>query len=404
MTIQEMMAKLVEEKKTLLAKSDLTEADIVRAEEIGAEYSRLAALQQSQEKAQAALAAIPATVVNETAAPGDTAPTTGSLGARFVKSQAYRDFRSEHPHGIGQGTPVNVKSVMGDSVSMAATLNREDLGSDEHKPFWTDDLVYRPEKTLLDLIYVGTTAESFLPYRQIITKGNNASIVGEAKTDDGTTAATGLKPISSLTTQSADGKVYDYADGAIVTNQELQDDGAMASVIDGMLRDNLYTEVERVLLNGTGTGGEPAGLLTTTGVQQQAFVTDAPTTIRKAMTKLTNIGTRIQAVVLNPEDDEAWDLLKDLEGRYLGGGPFAQGPKTAWSYARVPSAAVQVGQALLGDFSTIQLLIRSALSIEVFNQHKDYAQRNLNYVRAELRAMQLFRAPARLAVADLTAG
>lgn len=398
MNLKELMAKLIAEKQALLAKDELTEDDVLRAEEIGAEYNRYAALLDSQARAQAALGSLPSEPVAEPEGPGDEAPT-GTLGQRFVRSSAFRDFRAQNPHGVSPGTPVRIKAA-----DMAATINREGMGSDKVKPAWTDDLAYRPEKTLLDLIYQGTTDESYLPYRQIVSKTNNASIVAEAKNNDGTTTATGLKPISTLTTQPADGKVYDYADGADVTNQELRDDGAMAGVIDGMLRDNLYTEIERVLLNGSGVGLEPKGLLNTTGVQQQAFVTDPVVSIRKAITKLTNIGTRIQAVVLNPEDDEAWDLLKDADGRYLGAGPFAQGPKTAWSFARVPSAAVAVGQGIVGDFSTIQFLIRTALSIEVFNQHKDYAQRNLNYVRAELSAMQLFRAPARLCVVDLTAG
>jgi hypothetical protein len=58
----------------------------------------------------------------------------------------------------------------------------------------------------------------------------------------------------------------------------------------------------------------------------------------------------------------------------------------------------------LGNFKTIHFLTRSPIEILVFNQHKDYAQRNLNYVRAETRAMQMFRAPGHLAIADLVAG
>ena len=38
-----------------------------------------------------------------------------------------------------------------------------------------------------------------------------------------------------------------------------------------------------------------------------------------------------------------------------------------------------------------------------FNQHADYARRNMVYVRAELRAMQLIYNPREIVVADLTA-
>ena len=62
------------------------------------------------------------------------------------------------------------------------------------------------------------------------------------------------------------------------------------------------------------------------------------------------------------------------------------------------------GAALVGNFAgNVQFLQREPLSVLAFNQHKDYAQRNMVYVRAELRAMQLIYAPREIVVADLTA-
>jgi hypothetical protein len=74
-----------------------------------------------------------------------------------------------------------------------------------------------------------------------------------------------------------------------------------------------------------------------------------------------------------------------------------------WGYERIVSQSIAVGQAIIGDFKTIQLLDLEPLSIEAFNQHKDYAQRNLTYIRAEKRAVQLIRNPAKLCIVDLTA-
>jgi HK97 family phage major capsid protein len=203
----------------------------------------------------------------------------------------------------------------------------------------------------------------------------------------------------------ADAKAHTYADGIEATQQELNDDGALASLIDGILAQNLRDEIERIILAGDEANGEPDGILNTTGVLQQAFATDVVTTVRKAKTLLSETSNTIpQAILLNPEDDEALDLLKDLEGRYYSGGPFTAGPTNIWATPRVTSAAVPVGQAIMGNFRAFQFLIYEALSILAFNQHKDYAQRNLVYVRAELRGLQLFRQPAKLAVLDLTAG
>ena len=403
MNIKKMLMDLADEGRALAQKAkdnpdQFTDADAARADEIVAEHTRLKGLLDRQADVSAKLAAVDAGETHEPDAGTGDEVKGKSIGERFVGSTAYKSFRKQHPAGIGPGTPVDIRTTVGKA------LNTEDLGiAGQPAPRWTDDLVYRPQLRFLDLITTGTTAESFLPYRQVISKTNNASIVAEAKDDQGVDAAGGLKPISTLTTAPADAKAHTYADGMEVTNQELADDGAIKALIDSTLTGNLYAEIERVLLNGAGTADEPAGLLNTSGVQQQDFAVDMVITIRKAKTRLVNNGTRIQAVVLNPEDDEAWDLLKDGNGRFLGNGPFGSGPATAWAVPRIASPAVAVGTAVMGDFSTIHLLIREALKILAFNQHKDYAQRNLNYIRAELRALQLFRAPGRIVIADLTA-
>ena len=344
---------------------------------------------------------------------GAGAPMTGSIGERFVNSPAYTTFKAANPNmgvndGSGEGTPINIAAKnIGPSrlVRSKAALDTVATGNARAvRETGIIDQTYRPERTLLDLITRGRTNLPWFQYRQVVTKTNNAAIVAEAANTAGTGTTGGVKPLSTLTTNTAEAKAYTYADGVEVTNQELSDDGVISALIDSLLTENLDIKIEDIILNGAGTADEPAGILATSGVLQQAFVTDVPTTIRKSITKLrTTSGANIQAVVLNPADDEAWDLLKDSTGRYLGNGPFNTGPRTAWGFERIASQKIAVGQALVGDFRQVQLLLLEALSILAFNQHKDYAQRNLTYIRAELRAVQLIRKPSNLCVVDLTA-
>lgn len=413
MKFKEMLAALAAEAAQLRTKATdtpdtFTAEDAERAKTVAAEYTRIKGLLDQQEAATKALAGIGAVPSDDAQETPDAPATKGlTLGERFIKSEAYVGFRKDHPTGVGKGTPISIKAdkIGPKTLAKAATVNTGDQGNARAvRTNEVDDLVYRPERRLLDLITKGTTNLPWFQYRQVVSKTNNASIVAEAKDNAGTTPATGLKPLSTLTTQTADAKAFTYADGMEVTNQELSDDGIIQTLIDSTLTENLDILIEDIVLNGAGTADEPAGLFHTTGVLQQAFVTDVPTTIRKSITKLrTTSGANIQGVLLNPEDDEAWDLLKDADGRYLGNGPFGTGPGTAWGYERIGSQAVPVGQAVVGDFKTIQLLLLEALSILAFNQHKDYAQRNLTYIRAELRAVQLFRNPAKLCIVDLTA-
>lgn len=384
-----------------------TEDDATRATEIAKERGEIQAKLDRQKAAADALNFVTDEAPSQDSdedAPGPVRKA-GTIGEQFVNSDAYKGFKKAHPHGPSKGTDIRLKAErLG--IRKVDPVNTRDQGNARAvRNGDVDDLVYRPQRRFLELITRGTTSTPWFQYRQIVSKTNNAAIVAEARTSTGTTPATGLKPLSTLTTTTAEAREFTYADGMEVTNQELADDGIMRSLIDSTLTENLEILTERILLHGAGTADEPAGVFNTSGVLQQAFVTDVPTTIRKAITKLrTTAGATIKGVVLNPEDDETWDLLQDSQGRYLGNGPFAGGPSTAWGYERIDSQSLEVGQALVGDFSTIHLLDLDALAIEVFNQHKDYAQHNLAYVRAEQRKVQLIRNAARLCVVDLTAG
>lgn len=85
--------------------------------------------------------------------------------------------------------------------------------------------------------------------------------------------------------------------------------------------------LENQVIHGDGTGENLTGLLNTSWIITQAFATDALTSIRKAMTSLKLYGIRPTALVLNPVDAEALDLLRDSgpTGEYLLGDPAGGG-------------------------------------------------------------------------------
>ena len=389
--------------------ADLTEADVARVPELTSEIDATKAKIKARDEAAAALKSAVAEEDAEPSTKGESrkgrSSAPASIGDAFVGSEALKAFREAAPNGVAKGTPIQIEAKgltsKRDSMrSIKAPLNTIDNGDTTPTRLpGIEDVTYRKPNTLLDLVTVGTTNSPWLEYRQLISVTNNAKIVPEAQTNN---TAENLKPLSELQTVTADAKAFTYADGIEATTQELNDDGALASLINGILMQNLRDEIERVILSGDEDDDEPNGILNTTGVLQQDFSTDMVTTMRKAKTLLrTSSSTIARAVVLNPEDDEAFDLLTDGAGKFYGNGPFGEGPSSIWAVPRVTSDAVPVGTAIMGDFSQVQLLIYEALSILAFNQHKDYAQRNLVYIRAEQRALQMLRQPARLALIDL---
>lgn len=408
MKLKEMLLALQKAMQTTIdgAKAEgreLTAEEATDLEAKGAEALELKGRIESIEKSQKALSDLVEFGKSDDAAEDN--PTDFKdvpLGERFMKSAPYKEFQKSHPSGVGQGTPINIGTVRIGSMK-DFFVNRKALTSpqghvqDVRVPMV--DLVDRPKLTLLDLISRGQTAGNF-EYVQVTAVTRNAKIVPEATsgTDDAA-----LKPLSELTTALADAKVYTYADGYDVTNQLLADAPAFATYMDQELRYSLDSVIEDKLLNGSGVSGEPKGILNTSGVQAHDYTGTAPIdlvkAVRRAMTLVTQLeGGTVQAVLINPEDDEEIDLMQDANERFYGQGPFGQGPTTLWGRPRVVSEAIEPGQFILGDFRQIALLDREGLSVQAFNQHKDYAQRNMTYVRAELRAAQVIWKPARLVV------
>lgn len=325
------------------------------------------------------------------------------LGERFVKSNAYQQFQKENPTGLGEGTPLSMPKVkIGDMAEFIANRKADGnvLGTPVSHPqtlrLPTVDMVDRRPLTLLDLIGKGRMNGNF-DYVQITAVSNNAAIVAEA-----TSATDGLKPTSDLTTKLATCNAYTFADGFTVTNQLLSDASAFSSYMQTSLAYNLDSVIEDKILNGSGTQ-EPMGILKTTGVQQQTYtaaegVMDIVKAVRLAKAKIARVGGVTTAILLNPEDQAEIDLMQDNDKRFYGNGLFGIGPSTLWGVPVATSEKITKGQALLGDFKQVQLLDREGLSVTAFNQHKDYAQRNLVYVRAELRAGVVTWRPNRLAL------
>ncbi|PZH18765.1 phage major capsid protein [Streptomyces sp. NTH33] len=418
MTLREKLQALLKEAADIVAKAaeedgrDFTDDEVKRINEIKTEAEEVEAKVKAADEAQAAAAAMAGKVADrpkpQLSGVKDRQEDADAhtFGGRFVKSGLYAEFRKQHPSGVGEGSPVDIGRVQVGSMkewlasrkATAAPLQVA-LGNVQPVRMPMVDQVDRDNLTILDLISRGETAGNF-EYLQVTGVTRNADVVA----DEILPGDANVKPTSTMQTELAEAKVYTYADGYDVTNQLLSDAPALASYMDNELGYSLDWVVEDNLLNGPGTGGKPKGILYTTGVQELTYTPGADAmaqvkAIRRAITRITTLpGGNVTAVLMSPEDDEAWDLLQDANDRFFGQGPFGQGPSTSWGRTRALSQRLAPGTVILGDWRQVALLDREGLSVLAFNQHKDYAQRNLTYVRAELRAAQVIWKPNRLIV------
>lgn len=160
----------------------------------------------------------------------------------------------------------------------------------------------------------------------------------------------GLKPTSTIGLEKVDFETKVVAHLSEPIDVFLLEDIAGAGTIVGNeLQYGLYNAMDNQVLNGNGTT-ELNGLLTTPGIQVQAFVTDALTSIRTGITKARVAGQEPEFIVMGYADWQGIELLKETTGAYLlnAASPVDVAAKKLWGLQVVESANMAAGTALIG--------------------------------------------------------
>lgn len=377
---------------------DLTDDEATEIEAKATELEAVNERIERSEKAQRMVDDLASAPVDE---PEDE-PKGHSVSERFIKSDPFRAFRKANPSGVTAGTPVDIQ-VRGVGSVKDLGVGRKELTTETgqwvghgREPGYRDELPVDQPLTFLNLITVGTTDVAFSEYARIVGETDRAAIVAEGE----------VKPLSDIETADGESRAYTYADGFVVTNQTLADDGALATFMESRIRRHVQGVIEDKILNGSGTG-EPEGILNTTGTLAQAFDEDVVTTLARALELFDehNGTASVQAIVMNPRDVWNLRLLKDTNGNPLLGNPLQQGvTPTPFGVPLVSSTRTAQGTALVGRFDSMNYLELEPLNVMAFNQHEDFARRNKVYVRAESRGRQVFYAPREVVVTTLTNG
>lgn len=341
-----------------------------------------------------------------------------SLGERVAGDERYQSWLKSFPNGripegargltapsidvpeLGAMAMRGEGKILTDSADLTGSqrLIPPDYRGIVTEPYW-------PVTGALDLVTRGTTQSDTIYYVRIGTLTNTAVVVPETLTsaaDATPTTAEGFKPESDFTFTPAQATVYTIAHWVAATKQALSDFGQLRTLIDSFLLSGMRDKLDSYVLSGTGTG-EPQGILTAAAANTQAFTTDIVTSIRKGITYLANKGVRPNAVVMNPANSEALDLLQSSAGvYYFGGGP--SGAPTAapvWGLRRVDDPKMTSGFALVGDFSKAVLWDREQASITATDSHADFFIRNLVAVLGEMRAAFATIQPDAFCIVDI---
>lgn len=319
-----------------------------------------------------------------------------NLGLEVVSSPQFKSMMKGFTNSDGtvripdrtqvKSDPIRVKSLFtgASGTSAGAFVTPEQTGIIE--------MLGRRPLTIRDLISVRRTGSDTLEYVRQTAHTNAAAPVPEAQSAapiDGSTVTNvigGLKPEGSWAFERVSTSVKTIAEWVPVTKRALAD----AAQLEDLIRDELSKDIaeaeEAQILTGDGVGENLTGILSTSGIQSQAFDSDVFVSVRKAITKARTVGRVVpNAVLMNPLDVETVDLARETGGRFYGAGPFTMGPRTLWSLPVVESETIAAGTAVVGDFSKAVLWDREDTTVTFSDSHADFFVRNLVAVLAEER-------------------
>lgn len=399
--------ELLQEAGELRAKSELTEADLARVDEIVDSVAKMDAQAAARKAASDKLAAIAERAPKAAKAVSDVVEVVGkTAGERFVLSPEWQAFKSRFSSGFSSATD-QVDLVVRDLVGKADVAHRGTAttgGSAFHLGSPVDDEVRAQYGPLLSAITTGTTDAAVIPYRALTAVTPGPDIKAEARGDSGTGAAGGVFPLATIATRADTATTTTIGEALPVTDEELADDSVMVTLVGEVLMALVMQKIEGEIVSGTAIGDRPRGIIGAPGVRTQAKVgtgNDAIfNTLRKALTALGDSAQGAQ-IVLNPEDLESVDLAADKNGRYLGAGPFGSLNLQLWGHKVIASTAVGKGTAIVGDLKAYELYWREQYVAQVFNQHSDYALRGLSLLRGKSRVIGVFRRRKDVCVATI---
>lgn len=375
--------------------SDKFEANLVRLKELKSQLENAKEFDELQR-----WAATPERKAAVQAAQEPAAPAVKSIGQQVLESDAFKAWMAQiAPSGaitgpIGRSPSFDVKAVItGASATSGGAFVQRDY-SNIYVPY------VQPGLTVRDLVTNATTSSDIVEFMQANAHTNAAAPTAEATsganpaTYNTPTTAEGYKPEGAFTWAKVTAGVETIAEGVPVTRRAMTDAGQLMSIIDQQLRYDLAQTLNTQMISGSGTSPNLRGIRNTSGILTQAFSNNVIETLRKAKTKVTDptvgSGKVPDAVAITPTALETLDLFR-VGGSVATDGPFLVNPYTdqvrrLWGMNLVEEPGMTAGKAVLGYFRDAVLWDRQQESVQIYDQHSDYAARNLVYVLAELRA------------------
>lgn len=199
-----------------------------------------------------------------------------------------------------------------------------------------------------------------------------------------------LKPNSKIALEDVQAPVITLAHGIPASRQILDDASRLQEFLDTKMMDGLATAEDYQILYGGGGSTQLQGLMPNAGAafnwSAMAVGKTKVDAIRRAARIVRQAQYAATGVILSPVEWEEIETAKASDGHYLYTVQATPRGPRLWGMAIAESTAIAEGSALVGAFGlAAKLYDRQQGSIQIFDQHEDFAQRNLVYILAEER-------------------
>lgn len=312
-------------------KRDLTPDEIKRVEELADEAVELKATIIRQEKGEALMARLDGRNV-------DHPPESTTEGAAFGMPRAGAKGHVFLTGSRGKKSAETIARQLGGygRKSLVATGTTITTVSMDPDPI-VEGII---PTTVLEALHTQVRADPVYRYMRQTLRDNNAAIVAPGAT----------KPTSVVSVESITGELQVFAHiSEAVDEYLLKDAEPLASFLSTQLLYMLREAVEEEVLNGDGSTGHLRGILNASGIQTQAFVTDAVTTLRRAALQLESVGHSADLYIVNAGDWATIETQRVTSGSFDLGGPIDRATQKLWGTQVVTSTRIAAGTALALD-------------------------------------------------------
>lgn len=249
-------------------------------------------------------------------------------------------------------------------------------------------------RTVADLLLEGTTNRPTVEYYEETTVTNAAAPVAEGAT----------KPESAFAWTLRTEAVSKIAHWVPVTDEALDDNAGLESMIRNRLAWGVRRAEENQILNGSGTAPALRGLLNRTGLQTQAKGTDPIyDAIFKGMQKVRNVGfAEPTGVVMHPDVWTLIRLTRTADGIYIYGNPSEAGPERIFSLPTRQTSLMPAQTALVVTRQYAQVTRRTGITVTASSEHgTNFTENKLTLLAEERVALECYRAAAFCSVTGL---